>query len=34
LAKDGSKLMWALDFTLADGKIVPIGPRQDDANAQ
>jgi Family of unknown function (DUF6152) len=34
LAKDGSKLMWALDFTLADGKIVPIGPRQGDANAQ
>jgi hypothetical protein len=34
LAKDGSKLMLALDFTLADGKIVPIGPRQGDANAQ
>jgi hypothetical protein len=34
LAKDGSKMMWALDFTLPDGKIVPIGPRQGDANAQ
>jgi hypothetical protein len=34
LAKDGSNLMWALDFTLTDGKVVPIGPRQGDANAQ
>src|ERR1700680_256890 len=34
LAKDGSKMMWALDFTLPDGKKVPIGPRQGDANAQ
>lgn len=33
-AKDGSKLMWAMDFTLPDGRIVPVGPRQGDANAQ
>lgn len=34
LAKDGSKLIWALDFQLADGSIVPVGPRSGDANAQ
>jgi hypothetical protein len=34
LAKDGSKLMWALDFTLPDGSVVPVGPRAGDANAQ
>ncbi len=33
-AKDGSKLMWAMDFTLPDGRIVPVGPRQGDPNAQ
>ncbi len=33
-AKDGSKLMWAMDFTLPDGRVVPVGPRQGDANAQ
>jgi hypothetical protein len=34
LAKDGSKLMWALDFQLPDGSIVPVGPRAGDAGAQ
>ncbi len=33
-AKDGSKLMWAMDFTLPDGRVVPVGPRQGDPNAQ
>ena len=33
-AKDGSKLMWAMDFTLPDGRVVPVGPRQGDPDAQ
>jgi hypothetical protein len=33
-ARDGSKLMWAMDFTLPDGRVVPVGPRQGDPNAQ
>jgi len=34
LAKDGSKLMFALDFTLPDGKVIPVGPRSGDPNAR
>jgi hypothetical protein len=34
LAKDGSKLMFALDFTLPDGKVIPVGPRAGDPNAR
>jgi hypothetical protein len=34
LAKDGSKLMFGLDFTLPDGRIIPVGPRAGDPNAQ
>jgi hypothetical protein len=34
LAKDGSKLMFALDFTLPDGRVIPVGPRAGDPNAQ
>jgi Family of unknown function (DUF6152) len=34
LAKDGSKLMFGLDFTLPDGRVIPVGPRAGDANAQ
>jgi hypothetical protein len=34
LAKDGSKLMFAMDFTLPDGRVIPVGPRAGDANAQ
>jgi hypothetical protein len=33
-ARDGSKLMWAMDFTLPDGRIIPVGPRQGDPNAR
>jgi hypothetical protein len=33
-AKDGSKLMWAMDFTLPDGKVIPVGPRQGDPDAR
>ena len=34
LAKDGSKLMFAMDFTLPDGRVIPVGPRAGDPNAQ
>jgi hypothetical protein len=34
LAKDGSKLMFGLDFTLPDGRVIPVGPRAGDPNAQ
>lgn len=33
-AKDGSKLMFGLDFTLPDGRVIPVGPRAGDPNAQ
>jgi hypothetical protein len=33
-AKDGSKLMWAMDFTLPDGRVIPVGPRQGDPDAR
>ena len=33
-AKDGSKLMWAMDFTLSDGRVIPVGPRQGDPDAR
>ena len=32
LAKDGSKLMFGLDFVLPDGKVIPIGPKAGDDN--
>ena len=34
LAKDGSKMMWAMDFTLPDGRVIPVGPRQGDPDAK
>ena len=33
-AKDGSKLMWAMDFTLPDGRVIPVGPRRGDPDAR
>ena len=33
-AKDGSKLMWAMDFTLPDGRVIPVGPRQGDPDTR
>ena len=33
-AKDGSKLMWAMDFTLPDGRVIPVGPRREDPDAR
>jgi len=32
LAKDGSKLMFGLDFVLADGRVIPVGPKAGDDN--
>jgi hypothetical protein len=32
LAKDGSKLMFGLDFVLPDGRVIPIGPKAGDDN--
>ena len=32
LAKDGSKLMFGLDFVLPDGRVIPVGPKPGDDN--
>ena len=32
LAKDGSKLMFGLDFVLPDGRVIPVGPKAGDDN--
>jgi hypothetical protein len=32
LAKDGSKLMFGLDFVMPDGRVIPVGPKAGDDN--
>jgi hypothetical protein len=31
-AKDGSKVMFGLDFVLSDGRVIPVGPKAGDDN--